>query len=72
MNLILGRDAVPERIPFTRAAGRQVAEDFLGFAADANAWAKVRADLDEVRRRLEVPDVADRAARVVLARLEAG
>ena len=46
-----------------------MAQDFLGFAAEEATWARVRADLQEVRARLEVPDVADRAARMVLGRL---
>ncbi len=66
-NIVLGRRAVPERLCWAPDAGERVARDFLAAAGDAAAWAGTRAALGEVRRRLEAPDVAERAAGWVLA-----
>ena len=66
-NLALGRRAVPERLVWAPNAGERVARDFLGAAGDAEVYARTHGDLAEVRRRLEAPDVAERAAGWVLA-----
>lgn len=66
-NLALGRRAVPERLVWAPDAGARIARDFLAAAGDAEACRRTHADLREVRRRLEAPDVAARAAGWVLA-----
>lgn len=68
-NLALGRRAVPERLVWAPDAGERVARDFLAAAGDPDAHRRTLADLGEVRRRLEAPAVADRAAGWVLAEL---
>ena len=70
-NLALGRRAVPERLVWAPDAGERVARDFLAAAGDEAAFARTHEDLAEVRRRLEAPDVAARAAGWVLAELAA-
>jgi lipid-A-disaccharide synthase len=66
-NLVAGRRVVPERLVTRRSAAARLAADLLSVAGSADAWTRVRADLHVVRRRLEVPHVAERAARAVLA-----
>ena len=68
-NLALGRRAVPERLVWAPNAGERVARDFLGLVSEPADFDRVHADLVEVRRRLEAPDVAARAAGWVLAEL---
>ena len=66
-NLVAGHAVVPERLQVT-SSGRRIAEDFLRVAGDGAAWTRTREALAiDVRARLEVAGVADRAARAVLA-----
>ena len=71
-NLALGRRAVPERLVWAPDAGERLARDFLAVVHEPAAFDRVHADLVEVRRRLEAPDVAARAAGWVLAELAHG
>jgi lipid A disaccharide synthetase len=67
VNLVAGRLVVRERVVTRRSAAPLLAADLLAVAADPSAWARTRTDLVAVRRRLELPHVADRAARAILA-----
>lgn len=66
VNLVAGRPIVRERLVLLRASSRRLGEDLCAVAADREAWTRTRADLLVVRRRLELPSVADRAARAIL------
>jgi lipid-A-disaccharide synthase len=68
-NLVLGRGLLPERLCWSPRVGATIAADFLGVAGTPESRAEQRAGLEEVRGYLETPDVADRAARVILAEL---
>jgi lipid-A-disaccharide synthase len=68
-NLVLGREAVPERLVWAPDAGEALAADFRAVAGDGTRWRATRARLAEVRQRLETPGVAERAARWVEAEL---
>jgi lipid-A-disaccharide synthase len=65
-NLLAGREAVPERL-VTRGGGRVLADEAASLLLDRARWEETRAALGVVRARLEHPDVADRAARAILA-----
>jgi lipid-A-disaccharide synthase len=69
VNLVLGRRAVPERAFVRRKHAASLASDFLEVAGSEAAWTAARADCEEVRRRLESPAVAERAARLLLGEL---
>ena len=68
-NLVLGRRAITERLCWAPDNGERIAQEFLAAAGTAAAWRATRADLAEVRRRLENEHVALRAAGWVLAEL---
>ncbi len=66
-NLCAGREVVPERLQVS-ASGTHVAEDFLRVVGTPESWQTCRDELDTlVRQRIGVKDVADRAARALLA-----
>lgn len=69
-NLVAGRRVVPERLLAGTREAASAAADLLAPLADPVRWSATRADLEMVRARLVTSDVAERAARAVLA--EAG
>jgi len=68
-NLVLGRALLPERLCFASDSGAKVSAEFLAAAGNEPNRSEMRAGLEEVRARLETPDVAARTARVLLAEL---
>jgi lipid-A-disaccharide synthase len=66
VNLTAGREVVPEHVQTSRS-GRRLARRFLDAVGDPARWRRTRAALEAVRARLGAPDVAERAARAVLA-----
>ena len=68
-NLVLGRELLPERLCWRAGVGRDIASDYLRVAGTSEARTQLVEGLQEVRDHLETPDVADRAARMLLAEL---
>ncbi|MGE0190674.1 MAG: lipid-A-disaccharide synthase [Planctomycetota bacterium] len=66
-NLVAGRRVVPERLLAGTREAASAADDLLAPLADPARWSATRADLETVRARLVTSDVAERAARAVLA-----
>jgi len=66
-NLVLGREVLPERLCWAPDVGERIARDFLASAGTPATWQATRADLMEVRARLETAHVASRAAGWLLA-----
>ena len=68
VNLIAGREVVPELIQSDFTAGR-VAAQVLRLLRDSAAAALMRAELAEVRRKLGPPGAVERAADAITALL---
>ena len=71
-NVIAGREIVPESLYTSPAFADTLADRFLERVGAATPWSRTREDLAIVRERLEVSDVAERAARAVLAEAPQG
>ena len=69
VNLIAGRQVVPELIQ-RRFTPERLEQEALSILDDASRRARMKTDLQEVRRRLGGPGASQRAARVVLEMLE--
>lgn len=68
VNLIAGRRVVPELIQ-REFTPERVAQEVLALLEDAAALSRMRADLEDVRRRLGAPGASARAARILLQEL---
>lgn len=65
-NLLAGREVVVERL-VSRGDGAALGVELAALLSDGARWTATRAALAQVRARVAHPEVADRAARAVLA-----
>ncbi len=68
-NLVAGREVAPEHLVGGPRAASRLTRDLLAQIGTPEAYAERRRELDIVRARLSAPDVAARAAVLVLAEL---